>query len=263
MFEDFLDRYAHSNGIRNVNTYFKVLFGLITMIVSLVSTSPIIPLIIFMTVSFIILFKALIPIKFYLKFLTVPLTFATITFIFMAFFFGVGSNIYNLGYFNLGVTANGFNLGFLVFARILGGFACLAFLGLTTPLPELFSVMEDIKIPKILLEISMLMYRYVFVALDEAVKMYHAQETRLGYSGFKKSYKSMGILIANLFIKTWIMGERSYVAMESRGFDGSFKSMNDHHDQLRNIGIRNLMMLMLFEGILAIGVYFTGSFRIF
>ena len=76
MFDNFLDHYAHSNAIRNVNTYYKVSFGIITMIVSLVSTSPIIPLTIFVLVSFILLFKAEIPVKFYLKFLTVPLTFA-------------------------------------------------------------------------------------------------------------------------------------------------------------------------------------------
>ena len=108
----------------------------------------------------------------------------------MAFWFGTGSYIYTLGVFNLGVTASGFNLGFLVFARMMGGFACLAFLGLTTPLPEIFSVLEDFKFPEELLEISMLMYRYVFVSIDEAIKMHHAQETRLGYSSFKKSYQS-------------------------------------------------------------------------
>ena len=86
MFDNFLDHYAHSNAIRNVNTYYKVSFGIITMIVSLVSNSPIIPLTIFVLVSFILLFKAEIPVKFYLKFLTVPLTFASITFVFMAYF---------------------------------------------------------------------------------------------------------------------------------------------------------------------------------
>ena len=148
MFEDFLDRYAQSNAIRNVNTYYKMLFGIITMIVSLISTSPIMPLIIFGLVSFVILFKARIPAKFYLKLVTVPLTFASITFVFMAVWFGTGSYIYNFGVFNLGVTVSGFNLGFLVFARMMGGFACLAFLGLTTPLPEIFSVLEKFQISR-------------------------------------------------------------------------------------------------------------------
>jgi cobalt/nickel transport system permease protein len=232
------------------------------MIVSLVSTSPVMPLIIFSLVSFVILFKAKIPVKFYLKFVTVPLTFASITFVFMAFWFGTGSYIYTLGVFNLGVTASGFNLGFLVFARMMGGFACLAFLGLTTPLPEIFSVLEDFKFPEELLEISMLMYRYVFVSIDEAIKMHHAQETRLGYSSFKKSYQSMGMLIANIFIRTWIIGEKSYVSMQSRCYDGTFNTMDDH-DSIRSIRVRNLVVLALLESILSIGVFLTSSFRIF
>ena len=262
MFENFLDSYAHSNAIRNVNTYFKVLFGLVTLIVSLISTSPIIPLIIFTSVSLIIIYKAEIPVKFYLKFLTVPLTFATITFIFMAIFFGTGQHIYNLGFLNLSISADGFNRGFLVFSRIMGGFACMAFLGLTTPMTELFKVLENMKFPKVLLEISMLMYRYIFVSMDEAVTMYHSQETRLGYSSIKKSYKSMGILIANIFIKTWITGEKSFVAMQSRGYDGSIRTMNDLGN-IRSVGFKNLSYLILFEVILTYGVYLTSTYKIF
>ncbi len=237
-------------------------FGIITLIVSLVSTSPIIPLTIFTLVSFIILFEAKIPVKFYLKFLTIPLTFALITFVFMALFFGTGQHIYNLGFLNLSVTTDGFNRGFLVFSRILGGFACMAFIGLTTPMTEIFKVLEDFKFPKVMLEISMLMYRYIFVSLDEAVTMYHSQETRLGYSSLKKSYKSMGILIANIFIKTWITGEKSFVSMQSRGYDGSIRTMNDLKS-IRTVGIRNLMLLIILEVMLSVGVYFTATFRIF
>jgi len=223
MFELTLDSYAHSNGLRNVNPYFKVLFALITMIISLISTSPIIPLTIFILLSFLIVYKAKIPIKFYLKFLTIPLIFAVITFIFMTIFFGVGMHIFELGIFNLAVTADGFNTGFLVFARILGGFSCLAFLALTTPMTELFAILEDIKIPKIVVELAMLMYRYIFVFLDEAINMYHSQQTRNGYSTIIKSYKSMGMLMSSLFIKTWISGEQTFVAMESRCYGGSMK----------------------------------------
>ncbi len=262
MFEDFLDRYAQSNAIRHVNTYYKMLFGLITMVVSLVSTSPIMPLTIFGLVSFVILFKAKIPAKFYLKLVTVPLTFASITFIFMAVWFGTGSYIYTFGIFNLGVTVSGFNLGFLVFARMLGGFACLAFLGLTTPLPEIFSVLEKFQFPEVLLEITLLMYRYVFVSINEAINMYHAQQTRLGYSGFKKSYNSMGMLLGNIFIRTWIIGEKSFVSMRSRCYDGTFNTM-DESDNIRSIKAKNLMLLALFESILIIGVYFTAGFKVF
>ena len=38
----------------------------------------------------------------------------------------------------------------------------------------------------------------------------------------------MGMLIANIFIRTWIIGEKSYVSMQSRCYDGNFNTMDDH-----------------------------------
>jgi cobalt/nickel transport system permease protein len=54
------------------------------MLVSLISTSPVVPLTITLVMSFLIIFQAKIPWKFYLKFLFIPFIFAFITFIFMA-----------------------------------------------------------------------------------------------------------------------------------------------------------------------------------
>ncbi len=262
MFSNTLDNYAHSNKYNDLNTYFKVLFGILTMLMSLISTSPVVPLIIALFMSVLIIFGAKVSYKFYLKFFFFPFSFGLITFIFMAIFFGVGVHILEFGIFNLAVTADGFNLGLLVFARMLGGFACLAFLALTTPMTELFSVLRLIKIPQIVLEIAMLMYRYIFVFLDEAINMYHTQETRLGYSSLKKSFKSMGMLGSNLFIRTWMKGEQAYIAMESRCYDGSIRTVKKQ-GSIKTIGTRNLVLLVLFELVLIMGVYFTGSFRIF
>jgi len=261
MFENTLDNYAHYNGLKDTNTLFKVLFAISTMLVSLISTSPVVPLIITLVMSFLIIFLAKIPWKFYLKFLFIPFIFGVITFIFMSIFFGVGPHILELGFLNLAVTVDGFNLGLLVLARVMGGFTCLAFLALTIPMTELFSELERIKIPQIVLELAMLMYRYIFVFLDEAVNMYHAQETRLGYISLKKSFKSMGILVSNLFIRTWFKGEKSYLAMESRCYDGSIKTLKEP-ESLRSIGTRNFCLFISFEALLLVGVYLTGNFTV-
>jgi len=258
MFENPLDSYAHSNGLKDTNTYFKVLFAISTMLVSLISTSPVIPLTVFGLMTFLIIFKAKIPFKSYLKFIAIPFIFAFMTFVFMALFFGTGAPILNLGIFNLTVTADGFNLGLLVFARIIGGFSCMAFLALTTPMTELFSVLEEIKIPKIVLELTMLMYRYIFVFLNEAINMYRSQETRMGYSGLRQSFKSMGMLISNLFIRTWIRGEQIYITMESRCYGGSIKTFQTP----KNMGAKNILILLSFESFLLIGTYLTWGLKI-
>jgi len=127
---------------------------------------------------------------------------------------------------------------------------------------ELFSVLRLIKIPKIVLEIAMLMYRYIFVFLSEAITMYHTQETRLGYSSVKKSIKSLGMLGSNLFIRTWMKGEQSYITMESRCYDGTIKTFKKQRN-INTIRNSNLALLVLFEVMLIIGLYFTGSFSVF
>lgn len=258
MFENTLDNYAHNNKLRGTNVHFKVLFALLTMLVSLISTSPVVPIIITFLMSFLIIFKAKILWKFYLKFLTIPFVFGFLTFIFMSFFFGVGNPLYEFNIFNLTITVDGFNLGLLVFARIMGGFSCMAFLALTTPMTELFSVLESFKIPKIVLEISMMMYRFIFVFLSEAINMYHAQQTRLGYKSMRSTYNSLGLLASNLFIRTWIKGERVYISMESRGYNGSLH-VNNYQN---NIGTKNLFLLFSFEALMVLGVYLSGNFRL-
>lgn len=256
--ENTLDSYAHSNGLKNANVSFKVLFAILTMVVCLLSTSPVVPLIITLIISLILIFKAQIPPKFYLKFISIPFIFGFLTFVFMAVFFGTGETWFNIGLFNLAVYKDGFNLGLLVFARILGGFSCLGFLALTTPMTELFSVLESLKIPKIVLEIAMLMYRFIFVFLGEAENMYHSQNTRLGYNGLKNTYHSLGMLISNLFIRTWVQGEQVYIAMESRCYDGSIKTFKNPN----NLETKNVFLLLSFESLLLLGVFFTSGLKL-
>jgi len=253
-----LDDYAHSNGLKNTNPSFKVLFALLTMIICVISTSPVIPLIITFLMMFLIIFWAKIPFKFYLKFISIPLFFGIMTFLFMALFFGMADPWFKINLINVIVYKDGFNLGALVFARILGGFSCLGFLALTTPMTEIFSLLEGFKIPLVILEIAMMMYRYIFVFLEEATNMYQSQKTRLGYLSFKGSFKSLGILASNLFIRTWMRGEQVYISMESRCYDGSIKTFKTQN----SISTKNMALLVSFEFLLIIGTYLTAGFKI-
>jgi cobalt/nickel transport system permease protein len=57
-------------------------------------------------------------------------------------------------------------------------------------------------------------------------------------------------------------GEQVYVAMQSRCYDGSIRTMGET-GSIRNIGARNLVLLAIFEVLLSIGTYLTGSLNIF
>ena len=71
----------------------------------------------------------------------------------------------------------------------------------------------------------------------------------------------MGMLGSNLFIRTWVKGEQAHLAMESRCYDGSIKTMKEP-ETIKSIGIRNISFLVLFEVGLILVVYLTGNFTV-
>ncbi|MDI6644458.1 MAG: cobalt ECF transporter T component CbiQ [Methanobacteriaceae archaeon] len=253
-----LESYAYNNGLKNINPQIKILFAFITLIVSLIAVSPVVPLIIAFFIFLLLFFEAKIPISVYLKFMSIPLLFGVFNIIFMTLFFGISEPWVNLGFLNLIAYKDGFNLGLLVFSRMIGCVSCMAFLILTTPVSELLFLAESFKVPKIVTEISLLMYRYIFVFLEEARTMYHAQETRCGYSGIKKSLKSLGLLISNLFIRSWTRGDAIYLSMQSRGYNGSIKVFHTNN----KLGFKPILMILFFESLLLLGVYLTREFQL-
>ena len=103
------------------------------------------------------------------------------------------------------------------------------------------------------------MYRSVFIFLEEASVMYHAQDTRLGYSGIRNSYRSLGLLAGNLFIRSWLRGEALYRSMESRCYQGNLPSMGKQ----TSTSPGELALLLLFDGLLVLGVILTSRLTIF
>jgi cobalt/nickel transport system permease protein len=76
--------------------------------------------------------------------------------------------------------------------------------------------------PGIFVELMELIYRFIFIIWDEAGRIYTAQSSRLGYSGFKNSMLSLGELVTTVFIRALRRVDRISVALESRGFEGNF-----------------------------------------
>jgi cobalt/nickel transport system permease protein len=140
----------------------------------------------------------------------------------IAFFSGAGSEVFGfdiLGH-RFGVNTGGLNMAFVVLARTISGMSCLFFLSLSTPMIELFSVLKATRFPDSFIEIAMMMYRYIFVFMEVAMGIKYAQTVRLGYKDFRTSFRSMGMLGTSLFIRAWEQGEKLYVSMNSRCYDG-------------------------------------------
>jgi cobalt/nickel transport system permease protein len=71
----------------------------------------------------------------------------------------------------------------------------------------------------------MMIYRYIFVFLDQAARIHSAQVMRLGDSGARRSLDSFAMLASVLFLRSWEQGERLIMAMDCRCYDGKLEIM--------------------------------------
>ncbi|WP_457611727.1 cobalt ECF transporter T component CbiQ [Methanocaldococcus sp.] len=234
-----LDYIVYSNNLRKVNAKPKILYTIVSLLISLFSKNILVPFIIFLVSSYLIIFKAKIQKKIYFYLLLPAVGFALFNLIFMSVWYGE-TVIFKLFIFEF--KKEGFLQGLLIFFRILGGVSTMLFLALTTPTIEIFYSLKKY-LPKEFLDIAMMMYRYIFVLLDNFLTMKFAQETRLGFKDLKSSYKALGMIMANLFIRTYDKGEKLYIAMESRGYDGNIKILSE----IPNPKLKDILIILIFE----------------
>ncbi len=224
---DLLDDYAHSSALRETSPRLKLLLGLGAMLLCVASVAPIAPLFIAVTMSLVTVGLAKIPGRFYSKLLLIPLSFSFLSAAVVAFMHGGGDQLFAFSIFGieLGIREEGANLALLLIARTFGGMCSLFFIALTTPMLEIFSILKSLGLPDFLVELSMLMYRYIFVFLDQAAMIHSAQVMRLGDAGFKNTLNSFSMLSSVLFLRSWEQGERLIVAMDARCYDGKLDLM--------------------------------------
>ncbi|MEW6188716.1 MAG: energy-coupling factor transporter transmembrane component T [Actinomycetota bacterium] len=105
--------------------------------------------------------------------------------------------------------------------------------------------MEKLKIPKVMILILSFMYRYIFVLVDEVMRMKRARDSR-NFGGHKTwQIKTIGNMIGTLFMRTYERAERVYVAMVSRGFSGEIKTLDNLHLTVRDFCFLSLIILYL------------------
>ncbi|WP_321429596.1 cobalt ECF transporter T component CbiQ [uncultured Methanolobus sp.] len=250
-----LDDYAVLSPLRYKNNWLKIAIVTFGILAGVSSNSPFVPFLIAICMSFATLYFGKIPVSFYLRILGAPVGFVLVSAVIIAFFFGEGAKLFTFDIFGFtpGVSQAGLDMAFLVLARTLGGMSCLFFLSLTTPMIELFSVLKATKLPDSFLEVAMMMYRYIFVFLDVAIGVQHAQSVRLGYKDFRTSFRSMVMLGTNLFIRSWEQGEKIFISMNARCYDGKLIIL----DEKRPVKAPEAMLTIIYFTLVLLAFYFT------
>jgi cobalt/nickel transport system permease protein len=155
----------------------------------------------------------------------VVLPFVMVVAVFLPFF-QKGGGSYNLG--PLSVSGHGLMVLWNVAAKSTLSVLAVILLSSTTPFPDLVKGMRRLRLPELLTSLLSFTYRYIFVLTDEVQRMRRARDSR-GWSGrWLWQARTIGHMVATLFLRSYERGERVYAAMLARGYDGSLPLIYDY-----------------------------------
>lgn len=254
-----IDKYAYISRLANVSPVEKFLFAAVTMIISLWTDSLIVAVTIMLLMAGVVVYKGGIPLFFYLKLMLVPFSFLMIGVITIAI-----NVVQDTGSLLWGVKVSGVTLGFStrsletsarLFFKTLGSVSCLYFLSLTTPMVEVISVLKKFKLPALFLELMDLIYRFIFVLMETADRIFTAQSSRLGYSDVRTGYQSLAQLVSTLFIRSYQRSQDLYTALEARCYNGELKVLEEKYF----ISRKNIVLITAADCLLIAASILTGG----
>jgi cobalt/nickel transport system permease protein len=88
----------------------------------------------------------------------------------------------------------------------------------TTPFSDLLRVLKAVRMPALLVTTLSLMYRYVFVLVDEAQRMKRARISRTFTPSRAWAWRTLATVLSQLFVRSSERAERIYAAMCARGW---------------------------------------------
>jgi cobalt/nickel transport system permease protein len=88
----------------------------------------------------------------------------------------------------------------------------------STPFSDLLDVLKRWRFPGLLVTTLALLYRYLFLLIDEAERMNRARVSRTFLPGRRRSWHLLGTVIGQLGIRSTERAERIYAAMQARGW---------------------------------------------
>jgi cobalt/nickel transport system permease protein len=177
--------------------------------------------------------------------------------VFLALFFGSGEPLIqiSLPWTTWTIYKGGILIAVNTFFSVVGSLSCLFFLVLTTSITDLSLILKRAHVPTVLVELALLIYRYIFMFMEISHQMTTAQKLRLGGNGWLKKIRGLALLAGTLFIRTLEQGERVFVAMNARGYDGNIYVLEDFPKPKKTM----IAAIVLFDVLLVIAIFLTKN----
>jgi len=162
------------------------------------------------------------PLKGYFERLLFAFSIAIVVFVVQLF---SGSHIVaTVPYLSWHIYQEGISLGVLIFLRVLAATSILNLVITVTPMETLLDALAWFRVPSVLLDTTMLMWRYISVISEEKTRIQKAQESRCGYTKSVSIFRKLenyGTVGGMLLVKSFDRAIKVGNAMVSRGYTGT------------------------------------------
>jgi cobalt/nickel transport system permease protein len=165
---------------------------------------------------------AALPVGFVLRRLAIELP--IVAFAFLLPFIAGGPRVEVLG---LSVSRDGMWGAWNILAKGTIGVAVSIVVASTTTMPEILRGFDRLRLPRAFTSIASFMVRYLDVIAEEMKRMRIARESRGHDPRWVWQAKAVGASAGALFIRSYERGERVYLAMVSRGYEGEMPSLEE------------------------------------
>lgn len=179
--------------------------------------------VVFLTMGMVTTLAGKLALKKYAAFLWIPFAFLILGT--TAIVLGISTESYGRILFSAGgvyvyLPYGGAKLAFSLMLKAMAALSAMYMLVLSTPASEVIGVFRSFHVPKLILELMNMIYRFIFVMIDTQRCMKQAAESRLGYCDFKTSCRSFGSTAGNLFVVSLKKANTYYDALTARCYDG-------------------------------------------
>jgi cobalt/nickel transport system permease protein len=222
-----LDALAYGNRLRTLAPSQKLWFALVLMLIVMFVHPPIqLAIGLWMLVWTVV--YAGIPWLVYFKMILGVLSFLLTSLLAIVFNFAPVAPVDAVWHLSLGggqiyLSMGGIRQVTEIFIRSLASTTTLFFIVLTVPFAELAVVLDQTPLPKILTELLLLCYRFIFLLAEVAQSMAIAQQSRGGYRTRRLALRSVSLLIRQLIQRTAQRYQQIALAIKARGFNQEFR----------------------------------------
>lgn len=218
-----IDFYAYASKIRHWNPTFKVLFSVLILILCIVLDNPYVSVLVIIAMAYISIIKGKLPVHEYLSIMSIPIVFILIGTFTIAIDFSkqpMGQYNLHLGFFYVFTSQLKLKKAVFLILKVFAAVSSLQMMTLSTPSSEIICVLRKAHVPKLIIELMNIIYRYIFILMDVYSKMKNSAESREGYCDFKTSCYTFGSIASNMLVTSLKRANSYYDAMEARCYDG-------------------------------------------